>query len=304
MNYRHLTIALFLSLVFLWPVSAVQAQVNTDDTEYRKLLMELIVTLQEQIRLLQQGPSETSVSASSTDVEVEDLPDFIEATHEYSIKTPADVEQIKNINHRRYLERVFALFPDEFDDKLKRFIIFSNDEDHQVDLNAFVQTLPPEHNSWLYAASEEDVLEDYELIDEVIVHELAHIISYEEAISSNHFQNIQCEDYFDNPGCPSANSYLRKYVDEFWSEKNLKRAEDLTYSEDLFRNINSYYRKNQNNYVSDYATISPEEDFAETFMFFVFDLDVKGGTVADDKINFFSRFSKFLEVKKEIISNF
>jgi len=303
MNYRHLISGLFLSFIFLCPVSFVQAQVSIDDSEYRKLLIELIASLQQQIKLLQQELGGASSQTVNADVEIEDLPDFVQVTYEYIIKSPADAEQIKNINHRRYLERVFTLFPDEFDGKIKRFLIFSNDEDRPVDLNAFIQTLPPDHNSWLYAASEEDVLEDYELIDEVIVHELAHIISYEEAISSNRFQNIQCEDYFNNHGCPSPNSYLRKYVDEFWSERSLERAGDLVYSEDLFRDINDYYKRNKNNYVSDYAATSPEEDFAETFMFFVLDIDVKGGTVADDKINFFSRFSKFLEFKQEIILN-
>lgn len=297
MNYRHILVFFFLVGYLLVPATSL-AQATFDEATYRKLLMELIVNLQQQIKLLQLERNQINSTETQDYFNEADLEGFVDVLYSYEIKSPEEVNKIADVAHRKYFAEVFKIFPQKYDELIKELVVFSEDSS---DYDAFVQTLPPNHKHWLFAVNEADV-SDYSSIEntELVVHELAHIISYDESINSSINNIANCEPYFKNHGCPSASSFLRKYVDEFWSAKDLERADDLVDSEDVFSAVDHYYEKHKDEFVSDYAATSPEEDFSETFMWFVLDKKVSVGTEASEKIDFFNRFSKFLVIKAEI----
>ncbi len=300
MNYRHILVSFFLVGYLLVPATSL-AQATFDEATYRKLLMELIVNLQQQIKLLQLERNQINSTETQDYFNEADLEGFVDVLYSYEIKSPEEVSEIADGAHRKYFAEVFKIFPQEYDELIKELVVFSEDSS---DYDAFVQTLPPKHERWLFAVNEAGV-SDYSSIEntELVIHELAHIISYGEGVSLSSSKVANCEPYFKNHGCPSASSFLRKYVDEFWSAKDLERADDLTDSEDVFSAVDNYYENHKDEFVSDYAATSPEEDFSETFMWFTLNKKVSAGTEASDKIDFFNRFSKFLELKQEINNN-
>ena len=56
--------------------------------------------------------------------------------------------------------------------------------------------------------------------------------------------------------------------------------------------------------MSDYAAVSPEEDFAESLMFYLTDSTVGRYTYANDKIQFFDQFEELQQTRKEILEQF
>lgn len=298
MNYRQLIVSFFLLVFLLVPTSA-KAQSIGNEAIYRSLLLELIANLQLQIKLLQlQLELEQTRQIESSEA---DLEGYVDVIYSYKINQPEEVSQIKNLAQRKYFAEVFKVFPTEYDELIKELIVFAPESS---DFDAFVQTMPPKHESWLYAVNEE-IIEDTTSIEntELIVHELAHIVSYEAAANLTTSISSNCEPYFENHGCPAADSYLRKYVDIFWSKADLERADDLVGNDDLFTVIDKYYERHQTEFVSNYAATSPEEDFSESFMFFVLDKAVPVNTKAEAKVDFFNRFSKFLQIKAEVNNN-
>jgi len=65
----------------------------------------------------------------------------------------------------------------------------------------------------------------------------------------------------------------------------------------------SQYSKNGQNYVSEYAMLSAEEDFAESFMYFVLDLRPERGNTAREKIRFFSQYDEFEQIQRDILDS-
>lgn len=286
--------------IFFCVAQPVQAQTSPSEVEYRAVLLELIKTLQLQIQLLQSEMGDRQNVVTPVDYGYSKIIDSDEVTISYSIDHTSDIESIEDSLHKTYFNRVFELFPDEFDSKVRQLVVFGGDD---AEYDAFVETLPPSHEFWSYA-THQDMLShvDSDANTELIVHELAHIVSYEEIIGVANAANQVCVGYFKRLGCPSSNSYLKKFIADFWSDDDLERAEDLLLESDYYETAYNYYLEHDTEFVSDYATVAPEEDFAETFAFFVLDIPV-AGTIAQRKIDFMKNHSELNLFRLEIREN-
>jgi len=293
-------LVLFCAVLLTVQPSVVRAETSIDQTEYQVSLLELIELLQQQILLLQTqlAAQQEVVELATSVIEPSVLGQQVKPIVTYQINNPAAVYDISNAEHRTYFARVFELFPTEYDLQLKQLMVFDG-LDAQFD--AYVETLPPEHDSWQYAVNE-DLVADYGsyLNDELVVHELAHIISYEEMNGVPKPSVARCDPYFDYHGCPAKNSYLGQFVNEFWSSTDLDQAEQFTESGDPIGAAFDYYEENTDDFVSDYAAFGPEEDFSESFMYFIFDKDLDG-ELAEEKVQFFANDKKMREVKEDIL---
>lgn len=299
MRSLFIFLAILSCALFSTP-SVSQAEGYDVESEYRTLLIELIKTLQAQIISLQTELEDRQNINSENKIELIFEKNSIGVTKTYKINDVSDVKRIGNSVHRKYFQRMFDLFPSEFDLKIKELAIFSEED---VEFDAFVETLPPEHDSWLYGISEEMFeYTDSDANTELVIHELAHIVGYEEITGLAKPASQTCNSYFKQYGCPSKNSYLAQFVSNFWSEDELSRAKDFARSNNISTLAYEYYLTSETQYVSDYAVVSPEEDFAETFMFFVLGLEVRDGVV-QDKINFMNSFPELRSIQSDILEN-
>lgn len=292
-------IAVAFLLMVLW-VAPVTTRAAFPEAEYRVTLLELITSLRQQIVLLEAELAKRQTvkgSVGVTEYEAGYLSGMVTVTDSYNIFSEDDVSKISSRRQRDYFERIFALFPDEYDSRLGRMAVF---RDQNSAFDAFVETIPPEHETWMYAVSE-DILEDptAQWNTELIVHELAHIISYDSAQDVSPVDVLSCESYFKRHGCPAIQTYLRLFIDEFWTASDLRRAEQGESLSAAHDTVNRYYKTHRVDYVSSYAANGPEEDFAESFMFFVLDLEVSGEK-AQRKVDFFTQFADLRAVKSDI----
>ncbi len=274
---------------------------SNNEAEYRSYLLTLIELLQQQIILLQQQSNENGNGALLLEQGnkdefdsflIDDL-DNIEAW--YLIEDPSSVAGIKNSVHRRYFTRFFEIVPDEYDDYFVDLLVF---EERNNEFDGFVETVAPyQGDTWRIGISEAmfEFNISSQMIEELYIHEFSHIISYEGIQGRSLPSNTRCHEFFSDLGCPPANSYLVDFVNEFWTEADLDALVETDDPESIWSN-----NELRNNFVTDYATTNPTEDFAESFTFFVLEDRAEGSDILDQKINYFYGFDHLLTLREEI----
>jgi len=298
-----LIVSLLVCLGISVPPSSVNAQTVQNDARYQAVMLELIEALQAQIALLQEQLTTQKRGEESQVQQVSvKKPSTVFAgvsvLKKYTVASESDIKNITNPKHRQYLRRVYEIFPTKYEEKLNEFIVFTAQD---KDFGAFVKTIPPDHTSWSFAVNT-DLLgeESTQLGTELIVHELAHIISYESIIGVPLPASAACHVYFKTRGCPKDNSYLAVFLEQFWNAVDLDRALKLKKKSNAVDISDEYFESNKNRYVSGYAALSPEEDFAESFAQYVVNRTPQVNTLASEKVWWFNQFINLQEVRRQI----
>ena len=302
MKYRSYVIVLLLVGSFWYVPAQVQAQTLAVESTDRAVLLEIIEVLQQEIRLLQKQLqyqliwTDSTLLVGKTHTAFEDSHNVLA---KYSATNRSDVLEIANLSHRQYFLRVLDVIPVEYSEIIAEFVVFDGDN---VMYDAHVETIAPLHKMWQYAIHVDMLIRPNSAANtELIIHELAHLISYEEMVGVPKPATQHCAEYFDALGCPAGNSYLNQFVRSFWSAADLERAQRFARN-DNSDEVSRYYRLNQAQYVTDYAASSPEEDFAESFVYFILDIPVRGD-VAQDKVAFFAQHPGLLDSKADILQS-
>jgi hypothetical protein len=294
MRHAQTFFILAVLCIFVSFPQSTNAQTTRDDTAYRTYLLEIIELLQQQIQELTAARSRAPASTVSpfTSFLLEDEDDVVKR---YILR--GDTFVIDDRVHREYIERFLALTPDTFDLFFKEAVIF--DGTHNFD--AFVETIAPYKNDTWRFALHADMLEfraDSDGTTELLIHEFAHIGSYDSIPGMVEPSRSSCHDYFTEIGCPPTASYLNAFTKVFWSTQIL----DVLTEQGT---ISSEYSKRQfvESFVSDYAATSPAEDFAESFTTFVIENKPTGTLVKDKKVQFFYLYPELVTWRSEIRSN-
>ncbi|MBN1373736.1 hypothetical protein JW962_00120 [Candidatus Dojkabacteria bacterium] len=143
-----------------------------------------------------------------------------------------------------------------------------------------------------------------------LVHESAHVLSLSETQLLNldtrpwnHHQIEQWEETERNNcstkyltlGCAAEDSYAYAFYSEFWANNYTDRPEILS-TWDEYKEYLSIY---PNDFVSSYATRELEEDFAESFMYYVLGTTPINNEVMCKKILFFNKFKELKKIRAE-----
>ncbi len=134
--------------------------------------------------------------------------------------------------------------------------------------------------------SAEDYPEETQL---TMVHELAHVFTQMPDQLDVNADPERCDTFWNGVGCFYGDSYMGQWIEGFWTEDELfAQPEDGTADEPLGEERCEV----DPGYLGSYAASSPEEDFAETFSAFVFDLDVSSGV--EPKMVWFEQFPELV----------
>ena len=165
---------------------------------------------------------------------------------------------------------------------VKEWRIF-NDSD--ADVGAFVELMSTGRDEWIvgvnrsnFTSNEKHVRKSFA---DLFIHEYSHILLYEQS------------------------DFVERFEARFWTEedyrhkKNVERAS----SANRFKVMDRYYDRNKNRFVGDYSTVNPDEDMAESFVFFVREDILTGNTIRDKKILSFYQEEVFIEARTKIRSN-
>ena len=178
-------------------------------------------------------------------------------------------------------------------------------EDNESDLVAFVSESPLTEKWILVVNIEEfDVEADWNDAVNTLVHEFAHILSFNDDQVPDVFYGI-CPTWYVAEGCPSPRSYYQKFLDAFWTIEDRLLIEDYVTleEEEQFEVLYDWYLERPGQFVTEYAATSPGEDFAESFTFFILEKELEeDGELIQQKISFFEQFPE-LQVMKVTINN-
>ena len=115
-------------------------------------------------------------------------------------------------------------------------------------------------------------------------------------------ESLSCPNYFAYEGCSNADSYLNLFIDQFWVDIYEEWEEiDLEEDEDTYYELlDEFYYSYEDQFITDYAATSPEEDIAESFSFFILTEAPAGDTIAEEKVLFFYEFSELVKLREQI----
>jgi hypothetical protein len=153
----------------------------------------------------------------------------------------------------------------------------------------------------------------------ILIHETGHILTLNDSqvvpnqVAFDHPKDYniisreigKCPNYFVASGCSNSYAYINLFVHQFWSdifpEWDAIRAG--TGSGSTSSNLHELYIRNVDQFVSEYAVYSPEEDIAETWSRFILAPRPEGNTVAGQKVLFFYKIPELVSLRAAIISN-
>jgi hypothetical protein len=112
-----------------------------------------------------------------------------------------------------------------------------------------------------------------------------------------------CPQYFTGEGCSQPDSYINQFFSRFWPYiypdwEQIDQEEDKDTRDIL---LEDFYKKYQDQFVTDYAVTSPMEDIAESWAFFVLSPKPELSSIANEKILFFYEYPELVELRTRIL---
>ncbi len=140
---------------------------------------------------------------------------------------------------------------------------------------------------------------------DIIIHELGHVIAFSEDQVRYFVEQDDCRFYYteDLGACSLSTSYYTEFYREFWDDDFYDASQEYLEDDD-YEIIEDFYSNNKDSFVSEYAASSPDEDLAESMLYFL-----TKSRKADDsldmnaKINSFYDFPEMIEVRNYIQRN-
>jgi len=263
--------------VLVVPVSA-----QGTEAEYRATLITLITVLQEQVALLQAQVAPAQLPNTSGllgDIEGTLVASYTVSDGAISTRAPRA--------YRDYLERLLTILPDQYDDHVDELVVFA---DGDQNIGAYVETVIPYTQDWRYAIRDTEIAEDPDSAasTELMIHEFAHIFSLDQVFRGQ-VSSAGCHPYFADTLCYGSDTYLGQFIATFWSTRMLDQLQAIKTGSRL--TPAGFYDRYESQFVSEYASTDPAEDFAESFAWYVYGEIAPRGSVADEKIAFFDQFA-------------
>ncbi len=161
------------------------------------------------------------------------------------------------------------------------------------DTLAFVSVLDEEGTFVLMAIDLTAAETDAEELKLTLLHELSHVITLDPTDQLDiDVEPETCATYHGGNGCFRSSSLMWAWIDEFWDDESL----DAVSAADGSDESGGERRCDVDPaYTGSYGASSPEEDFAEVFSAFVFDVDLD--PALDDKLAFFERNERFVRTR-------
>ena len=163
------------------------------------------------------------------------------------------------------------------------------------DTLAFVTTLDEDATFFLMAVDVVSGGEDPDELRLTMMHELTHVFAQKpgEQLDVTWRSAAGCATFFNGNGCFESDSYIWAWIQEFWPPEILDTLPEDgsvgTAAEAEFR------CSTDPAYTGSYAAVHPEEDFAETFSAYVYDVEVD--PALSEKFAFFDRYPEFVSIR-------
>lgn len=170
-------------------------------------------------------------------------------------------------------EMLHAFVPAEEFDTLVLFAGFEHLADDDAPLGniiAYVNSTSDPFRTRFQISINLAVEEDADPRRLTLAHEFSHIFTQEDDQLDRTMDPFACPTYYNGEGCFEATSYVAEWIAAFWDPADIEAIDP--WEEDV---DGAFARCDiDGGFLGPYAATSPEEDFAEAFSAFVFDLEV------------------------------
>jgi hypothetical protein len=194
---------------------------------------------------------------------------------------------------------------------ITRFVIYTDGVGNS--LGAVEQ--PDDPHDWMLEMDIEDA-RDFPTLSTTLVHEFGHLLTLNDAqvitdyaVFNNpddqqiyYQETATCSTYFMFEGCSRPDSYINRFFQRFWpgiyaewQTINTETDQDV-----LNQKLDDFYQEYSDQFVSNYADTSPEEDIAESFMYFIFMPKPSGANLAEKKYLFFYDYPEMVNLRDRI----
>ncbi|MEO0494119.1 MAG: hypothetical protein AAF081_11945 [Actinomycetota bacterium] len=154
---------------------------------------------------------------------------------------------------------------------------------------AFVTPLDDDYSAFVMAIDTIAAVDDPGELRLTVLHEFAHVITQRNDQLDLDTPPAACPTYWNGVGCFIPGSYVDAWVQEFWSREEL-----LSLPTDGVDELAGERRCAVDaSFLGAYAASDPEEDFAESYSAFIFDLDVPAPV--EPRMAFFEEFPELRE---------
>jgi hypothetical protein len=148
-----------------------------------------------------------------------------------------------------------------------------------------------------------------------LVHEYGHMLSLNtDQIPESDFyyswlqDPTHCKQLATPYGCSKSDSYMNQFYQYFWTDllEEWEKTVDgpgMDTPKEADALVQKFYDKHSKRFVDDYAATNIDEDFAETFMYFVLLPKPEEGGSINQKIRFFYKFPELVALRQQMIQN-
>lgn len=154
---------------------------------------------------------------------------------------------------------------------------------------AFAGPLGESNESFVVAVDLDEASNDLDELRVTMAHEFAHIFTQVTAQVDAGSSRTSCDTFWNGSWCFAPNSYMAEWVEQFWSDDAIRQ---LPVSGEPDSDGGDERCTLDPSFLGSYAASHPEEDFAESFAAFVYNIDVPNGVAA--KQGFFDRYPELM----------
>ena len=175
---------------------------------------------------------------------------------------------------------------------IAEFVIFTDGTDNVVAAADLVSEAP---EGWSIEIDIADASDRAELTYNLL-HEYAHVLT----LNGTQFAPDGGGDatYQSEEEWTTGDSYLNLFYQQFWAD--IYSEWELAYDEDY---LDEFYEEHTDEFLTDYAATEPEEDIAESWLYFVISERPEEGSIAQQKIDFFYDFPELVSLREQIRDN-
>ncbi|MFH0878777.1 MAG: hypothetical protein V2A34_03605 [Lentisphaerota bacterium] len=213
--------------------------------------------------------------------------------------------------HEEIWAFIVAVVPAEYRTEVAYFIVFTDGP--AGTLGAVEQADDP--TTWMLEMDVRDA-GNFTDLSTTLVHEISHILTLNTSqvetdyivfnnpddLSAYEEGEAACDTYFMAEGCSYQDSYINLFFERYWGDIYNEWLE-INQEQDeatLENRLSDFYGQYADWFVSDYAVTSPEEDIAESFMYFILAPQPAGDTIAEEKILFFYEFPELVTLRDQM----
>ncbi len=236
---------------------------------------------------------------------------------QFSDQAPSSLSTLEHdtASQQRIWDYFTAIIPADQRKELAYYILAT---DGRGGMLASVEQFSGQSQAWALVVDPADAGKPRDLTY-TLLHEFGHLLTLnssqvqpDQAVLQNPndlqvyaHEAASCPQYFASGGCSLPNSYINQFFDQFWTRiypgwSAVNAAKDQP---DYLALLARFYRSHATQFVTPYASTSPEEDMAETWSYFVLNPKPADDSIAHSKVLFFYGFPELVALRNQIISN-